>query len=641
MSKRRITLAVVYSGINSEYQDKICQGIVDAAKLNRYNVAIFAPLSNTTSYSLHDTGEEKIYDLINYELFDAIIIIPSTIPSQECVDKIISSAKLAGVPVISIDRKIGGCHSIELNYSEGFEQLIEHLIVDHGFRKINYIGAFENERDTDARFQSFRKTLTKHGIAYDRKRVCFAEYDEYKAIIKVREYLDDGNELPQAFVCANDSMAIGVTDELLRRGYNIPDDVVVTGFDGIRYSFGHMPSITTVKVSYYKAGESAVEIIPDVLRLEKGEYIHGEIKNEFILGGSCGCSTDSTNVHNDLLHQLNSENDRFQTFSKRLVRMSEDLTFVNSFEAAFHKLRYYFQDIYVDRIYLCLNSHYENPKPKQFDEDFFEFTDDIIVRVSREFGAFREPYSIKKSELVPGIKDEGPFSNVFYITPLHFQDRNFGYLALSCDGYIGNNVLFNTWKMNVCIAMENIRVKAEQTIYANMLERMYIRDPLTNLLNRRGLLNKASELFDLSKQRRKSVFVFTADLDGLKVINDKFGHHEGDNAIIQVGNALNRISRHRELCSRFGGDEFEVMAFNYTMSHAKSFVRELETAFDDYNEISGKPYKVAVSVGMYVAVPDEDSSLEDFIRQADAAMYEDKKKRKDNGFSVLKDIENT
>ena len=640
MAKKRITIAVVYSGINKEYQDMICQGIVDTAKLNRYNVAIFAPLSNTTAYSLHDTGEEKIYDLINYELFDALIILPSTMPSQEIVDKVIGSAKKAGVPVISIDRKVGGCHSIELNYSEGFTELIEHLIVKHNFRKLNYIGAFENEKDNDTRFQSYRKTLSKHGIMYEHKRVCFAEYDEYKAIVKVREYLDDGNELPQAFICANDSMAIGVCDELTRRGYKVPEDVVVTGFDGIRYSYGHLPSITTVKVSYYKAGESAVEVIPDILRLEKGEFIHGEIRNEFVLGGSCGCASDSSDVHNELLHQLNSENDRFQTFSKRLMRMSEDLTFVNSFEAAFHKLRYYFQDIYVDRMYLCLNTHYENAKTKSGDIDFTDYTDDIIVRVSREFGAFREPYSIKKSELVPGIKDEGPFSNVFFITPLHFQDRNFGYLALSCDGYIGSNVLFNTWKMNVCIAMENIRVKAEQTVYANMLERMYIRDPLTNLLNRRGLFNKALELFEISKQRRKSVFVFTADLDGLKIINDRFGHHEGDNAIIQVGNALNRISRHRELCSRFGGDEFEVMAFNYTMSQAKSFVKQLETAFDDYNKNSGKPYKVAVSVGMYVAVPEEDTTLEDFIRQADAAMYEDKKKRKSNGFTVLNENAN-
>lgn len=631
---RRISIAVVYSGINSEYQDKILQGIVDTAKLKKYNVGIFAPLSNTTSHSLHDSGENKIFDLINYELFDALIILPSTIHSQEITDKILSDAHKAGVPVVSIDRKIGGCHSIELNYSEGFSRLIEHLIVEHNARKLNYIGAFENEIDSDQRFLAFRKTLKKFGIPYEHKRVCFAEYDEYKAIVKLRQYLDDGNHLPDAFVCANDSMAIGICDELGKRGYRVPQDVIVTGFDGIRYASGHVPSVTTVKVSYYKAGESAVAILGDLLRLDKGEFVHAEIKNDFVLGGSCGCGTDDSNVHNDFLHSLNSENDRFTTFSKRLVQMSEDLTFVTSFDAAFHKLKYYFQDIYVDRIYLCLNSHFETPKNKLADVDCTEYTDQITVRVSREYGAYRDPYTIDKSDIVPGLLDEGPFSNVFFVTPLHFQDRNFGYLALSCDGYIGSNTLFNTWKMNVCTALENVRIKTEQSIYANMLERMYIRDPLTNLLNRRGLFNKANELFEISKKRRKPVFVFTADLDNLKIINDRFGHHEGDNAIIQVGNILNRISRHRELCSRFGGDEFEVMAFSYTKSLAQEFVDELKRSFDEYNKTSGKPYIVAVSVGMYVAVPDSDSSLEDFIRQADSAMYSDKQNRKKAGIAI-------
>lgn len=635
---RRITIAVVYSGINTEYQDKICQGIVDTAKLNKYNVAIFAPLSNTTLYSLHDSGEEKIYDLINFELFDVMIIIPPTIPSQEITDKVIDRAKKAGVPVISIDRKISGCHSIELNYSGGFAELIEHLIVKHKFTKLNYIGAFENEVDSDTRFICYRKILSKHNIPYEHKRVCFAEYDEYKAIVKVREYLDNENELPEAFICANDSMAIGVCDELTKRGYKVPEDVVVTGFDGIRYAIGHAPSITTVKVAYYKAGECAVSIVNDILRLDKGEYVHAEIKNEFAVGGSCGCKKDTTLPQNELLHSLNSENDRFQTFSKRLVRMSEDLTFVNTFDAAFHKLRYYIQDIYVDRMYLCLNEHFEVPKSKQGDIDFTEYTDKMVVRISREYGVYRDSYVINKTDIVPGITDEGPFANVFFITPLHFQDRNFGYLALSCDGYIGNNVLFNTWKMNICTALENVRIKTEQSLYADMLERLYIRDPLTNLLNRRGLFNKAKELFEVSKKRKRPVFVFTADLDNLKIINDKFGHHEGDNAIVQVGNILNRISRHRELTSRFGGDEFEVMAFNYNKSMAQNFVKELNRSFDEYNRTSGKPYVVMVSVGIYVDVPGSDSTLEDFIREADARMYSDKKKRKEAGIPVFNEF---
>lgn len=230
--------------------------------------------------------------------------------------------------------------------------------------------------------------------------------------------------------------------------------------------------------------------------------------------------------------------------------------------------------------------------------------------------------------MLPALFAETPFSNVFFITPLHFQDRNFGYIALSCDGYIGSSIIFNTWKMNISTALENIRVRSKLTLYSSMLERMYIRDPLTNLYNRRGALGKAAELFETARSRGKKVFVLAADLDGLKVINDKYGHYEGDNAIVQVGNALNRVAKHRELCARFGGDEFEVMAFNYSERFAEEYVKAVQDMLDGYNKVSNKPYTVSASCGYIVDTPKENETLEDFIRRADALMYDTKKSRK-------------
>lgn len=629
MADRRLNIAVAYAGVNAEYQDKICSGILRVAKLKNYNLAFFCPLSNTTNHTLHDSGEEKVFDLMNLELFDVLIVLPVTIPTQDVLDRIINKARSTNTPVISIDRKIAGCHSIDIDYSSGITDIMEHLVVKHGFKEINYVGAYESDLEDDERFSTFRKALRTYGIPYEKKRVCFAEFDEYKAVTRIREYIQQGNKLPQAFVCANDNMALGVCGELARNGIDVPGDVAVTGYGGTDFAAGHCPSITTVKIDFEKTGESAVNIIPDLLKLGKGEFIHAQVKNSLVFAESCGCVDKNDSIHNELMHKMNSENDRFKTFSKRLIRMSEDLTYVNSFDAAFQKLRYYIEDIYVNRFYLCLNTHFEGGDEKNSEKiDFSEYSDTIDCRIARENGEYLPNTTFPKDRMLPALFAETPFSNVFFITPLHFQDRNFGYIALSCDGYIGSSIIFNTWKMNISTALENIRVRSKLTLYSSMLERMYIRDPLTNLYNRRGALGKAAELFETARSRGKKVFVLAADLDGLKVINDKYGHYEGDNAIVQVGNALNRVAKHRELCARFGGDEFEVMAFNYSERFAEEYVKAVQDMLDGYNKVSNKPYTVSASCGYIVDTPKENETLEDFIHRADALMYDTKKSRK-------------
>lgn len=627
MPENKLRIAVAYAGVNAEYQDKISRGILNAAKQKGYDTAFFCPLSNTTSHSLHDSGEEKIFDLINFEKFSALIVLPETIPTQEALDRILARAHQSGVPVISVDRKISGCHSVDIDYCGELAELVEHLITKHGFTEINYVGAYENDLEKDKRFSVYRKVLSEHGIPYEKKRVCFSGFDEYKAVTKIREYVQQCSKLPQAFVCANDNIAMGISDELSRAGVKVPEDVAVTGFGGIRFSSAHCPSITTVEIDFMAAGESAVNIIPEVLKLGKGEFMHVQIKNRLSLSESCGCVTFGDDKHNAMMRDINSDNDRFKTMSKRLIRMSEDLTYVNNFEAAFQKLRYYIEDIYVDRFYLCLNTHVENNDEKQ-QVDHSDYTDTIDCRIAREKGDYLPNFTFSRGEMLPALFAKNAFANVFFITPLHFQDRNFGYIALSCDGYIGSSVIFNTWKMNISTALENIRVRSKLTLYSSMLERMYVRDPLTNLYNRRGALGKAAEQFEAAKSRGKMVFVLAVDLDDLKVINDKYGHHEGDNAIVQVGNALSRVSKHREICARFGGDEFEVMAFNYSEKIAEEYVAAVQNMLDGYNKVSGKPYSIGASCGYIVDVPKENDTLEDFIRRADAIMYETKKRRK-------------
>jgi len=122
--------------------------------------------------------------------------------------------------------------------------------------------------------------------------------------------------------------------------------------------------------------------------------------------------------------------------------------------------------------------------------------------------------------------------------------------------------------------------------------------------------------------------IFVADLDDLKPINDKFGHKQGDNAIIQVARGLQKASTNGEICARFGGDEFEVVAYDYTNEKAAAFEERFHKALEEYNERSGMPYKVSASCGYYVSRVSEDDDFDSLIFAADKEMYKNKSEKK-------------
>ena len=118
------------------------------------------------------------------------------------------------------------------------------------------------------------------------------------------------------------------------------------------------------------------------------------------------------------------------------------------------------------------------------------------------------------------------------------------------------------------------------------------------------------------------------DMDGLKTINDNFGHNEGDYAIKTIAYGLTRSVNGNEVCARAGGDEFYIFAVDYTDRLLERFHRMIRDALETLNQHSGKPYTVSLSCGAYIAEATSMCRIEDFLRVSDARMYEEKMKKK-------------
>jgi len=152
-------------------------------------------------------------------------------------------------------------------------------------------------------------------------------------------------------------------------------------------------------------------------------------------------------------------------------------------------------------------------------------------------------------------------------------------------------------------------------------------DELTGLYNRRGFMLMAEQQLRLAERHGQPLHLLFIDLDGMKHINDEFGHDTGDDALIDVAMLLTRACRSADTVARLGGDEFVVLVQGDAAS-ASAVRGRLLAAVLDHNEHSGCEYELSLSIGIGPYDPDRPIALAQLLAEADQAMYELKRRRK-------------
>ncbi|HEU4871616.1 MAG TPA: diguanylate cyclase [Pyrinomonadaceae bacterium] len=166
------------------------------------------------------------------------------------------------------------------------------------------------------------------------------------------------------------------------------------------------------------------------------------------------------------------------------------------------------------------------------------------------------------------------------------------------------------------------RKKLEETLRNSSLK-----DDLTGLFNRRGLLKQAAPYFDFARRQKENLLLLFIDLDGMKRINDEFGHNEGDNALINTAAILNRSFRSSDIIARLGGDEFTVLVTDLNASKEDAIAR-LNENLKAYNASETRGHKLAFSIGVAMLEPERMTCFEELLEQADQAMYEQKRMKR-------------
>ncbi|HLA97374.1 MAG TPA: diguanylate cyclase response regulator [Anaerolineales bacterium] len=156
------------------------------------------------------------------------------------------------------------------------------------------------------------------------------------------------------------------------------------------------------------------------------------------------------------------------------------------------------------------------------------------------------------------------------------------------------------------------------------LKRLSFLDELTGLLNRRGFLNMAEHHLKIADRTNREMLLFFADMDGLKQINDTFGHHYGDHALRAIASILETTFRSSDLIARLGGDEFTILAINAPTQNAEQIIDRLQNNINLYNANS-QTYQLSLSVGVARFHPNEEIDLDKMLAKADRELYQHKR----------------
>ncbi len=572
-----------------------------------------------------DNCELKLIDLCGHLDICAIIVQLEFIKNDYLVVAINELGKRKGIPVIAMEKYLPGRTNVTMRYKNSFKAIVRHVIDVHGCSKINMIAGPKGDHFSEERIEAYKEVLAENNIPFEENRLLYGEFWDRPARAATKRFIQSGDKF-DAIVCANDNMAIACVDELMSYGIKVPEDVVVTGFDGIKSGLYNSPSITTVTPDYRHEAEMIIRFVIESTDPEK-ESFH-DVDFVLKLRDSCGCSrstdilapkdiTDLSSSYYDVNWAVNSIN----------ILMSQ----ASVLESLSELSRIITQTIWIwDRQFQFVGVFSDLLAPEIEGIDKHRYTTLFRCEDGERTGigtSYDEP------EFIPGFDDIVKNSNysLLLIRLLHTGNQVFGYLVYGSEKTKNRDVrrceefgMFLSSSINAVITnrkLANIR---------NEIARNSVIDYLTGIYNRRGFLAEVKKMIENADNYGRYLTIFSIDMDKLKYINDMFGHTQGDFAIRNMAEAVKYFASRNGICGRYGGDEFAcaLLTDMEIFLSADTVRSRIDNVLQKKESVRKKEYEITASIGSSIGVINENLDVQSLFDRADEAMYADKKARK-------------
>ena len=662
--KKRYNLGILIGGVHTYFPKEHIKGISEAAKELDVNVCFF--LGTQTKDFFEDVlggNQKNSYDyqfntIHDYSLIgglDGLIINYGTLGIQLKEDNPDEFArKYNGIPTVFLTEvvDIPNCHSLICDNKGGIHMIVRHLVEEHHLSRILFVAGPEHNTDAIERKEAYLEAMESYHLPVTPRMIAQGDYSEF--VDKQVERLLDDNPDAQAIVFANDEMAFAGYRVCEKRGLRVGRDIMITGFDDCERASGMEPPLTTVLQDGELMGKMAVY---DLVRWLDGEDTGSEavsrrVPVSLVKRESCGCMSEelekeetsenlSTQVHrlNKTIARMKMELIGFQRKSWFIPVLARDLNNCMDDEQAFLKeIMEKMRELHTRCTHLFLLD-----EPIVYDgRRKWTCPYNLHLAASYEDGrittkaTYERPQVMKENGLCH-LMENGKWHQ-YMVFLLFSGEKQYGLLA--CDIDQEDFPFFYVISLQIGLSLHYLEIsKAEAARRLEMsrnMEEIQERnrvlgiiseyDELTGLLNLRGFMEHTRRVCQAGNGQR--AYMIYGDLDHLKEINDTWGHPAGNFALKSVAEILKGCLRSNDILGRVGGDEYIIMLECQEADFGETFRQRIKLACNRFNEKSGKPFLVEISLGITEFRPNISTDIQQVISLADQQLYEAKKHRR-------------
>ena len=646
-------IALFVHNLTVEYSLSVAQGVASFFTPEK-DVKLILAQTNQPFYP-HGFYEYQYWasaELLKADDVDLVMIVSSAyqtfIPEEELKAYLKPFSKKPIVSV-AVNLPFNNVYYTVSDCDKAFDEVVDHLVKVHDCKNIGFISAAAtHSNEAIARLKAYKKALKKHGLKYNPANVIEGYFIREASYNYFRDYYKSKEDVKaDAFIAANDLMAEGCMKALQELGLKIPKDIKVVGFDDtVRASFTS-PSLSTMDQNIAGQGYAAAQIAYKILQ---GEKVAHETKTFVtpIYRQSCGC-VKANNI------SFLSRNQQGKAVENHHINSNTIEEYTESSKD-------------VIAIYTLIDTFHRNHTLKELCNSLTEITEQMKFE-SLSVSLYEEPVSFKKNEpivipdksflkvYIEGNKQVIPYDEkgietnphkalmpkayysklrgTFIVHPIFAGEKQYGYLIVKPTNYKFqmHHVYLKLIVNAIASAYDYTQAITKNEVLSNRNERLLKNnqelnlqnsiDELSQVLNRRGFMDKAEKELKRATKAGLSGMVFFADMDGLKKINDTYGHKIGDLAIQTEARVLSEAFRATDIVGRLSGDEFAIVSTGLTKNYIPAIRNRIEHLNKVYSEEAGLPLTLSLSLGNVNFSP-ENANLDTLLSNADQKLYKEK-----------------
>lgn len=604
--------------LNEETISEFAEHLSKEAIAKGYRLFIFNSFRDFYAGNEYDMGARSIYSAMNFDVLDALVIDTRCFYDKSIVDSLISKANEKNIPVVLLNEERDGCFCITKDYRNTYKSLIRHVIKEHKARNTYFIAGCKDETDSETRLQCYTDVLEEEGIAFDSTHVFYGDYWNVPVYNAVDAIIKTGK--PDAIICVNDSSAIDTCDRLRHYGYRVPEDIIVTGFDGIQSAHFYTPQISTCCENIRGLARNCISLI---LKAVDEKCAPFSVIEEYSvhISESCGCEASQDKSFRDqaarLFRMLTTANQHENTLYSWADHVFES-TDIGIIGKRLH-------DNVLPGSMVCINGNFlamarkgEKTNP---DSPFSQKM--IVISAKDETYKNQNQDIFPLSELYPKIDMVISEEVMFVFQSIYVADKVCGYYAKKTSNITEEANKIHRLSRIINIAFGTLVSHIEQDHMVSRIEDMQNRDPLTEQLNLKGLIKRMKEIDSYARTKRIAVSVYC--ITRYKYIYETYGIQDAEEALTLISESLQLANPSNSIIARIADDEFAVINLENPDVDMGAVITAAVAIFfnntENYNQAQIKDYFVEVNCGCTVAEPGWTGDIHTMLKIADGEMY--------------------